>query len=152
MCLIYTFQRRIKIFYQRNNFNEMNHISTERKLITVFYYQNQKNWKKVSKTKTHFKLNKQMLKSKIKMTAIKLRTSLRSAFDAATRTANFAWVQTMQSPSPPMGPRKSTRKEAAQERPWEGKKRCGLCLRKNKERKNKERKKKNPKIIGTKLI
>jgi hypothetical protein len=88
-----------------------------------------------------------MSESKIKMTAVKLRTSLRSVFDAATRTTNFVWVQTVRSPRPPRGPRKGTIKEAAQDRAWEGKKRCGLCLRKKKERKDKERKKKNRKII-----
>jgi hypothetical protein len=38
----------------------------------------------------HFEL-KQILESKIKMTAVKLQTSLRTAFDAAT---SFVWVQT----------------------------------------------------------
>jgi hypothetical protein len=40
----------------------------------------------------------------------------------------------------PRGPRKSPRKDEAQERAREGKERCGLCLRKKKERKKKESK------------
>jgi hypothetical protein len=48
-----------EIFYNKIVLNTMNYIPTERKLITVFNYQNQKIKKKYYKTKMLFKLNEQ---------------------------------------------------------------------------------------------
>ena len=39
---IYMFQKRMKTFYKKDNFNAMIYIPTERKFITVFDYQNKK--------------------------------------------------------------------------------------------------------------
>jgi hypothetical protein len=72
----------------------MNYIPTERKFITVFYYQNQKNYKKFQKQKHVLNFINKNHRAELEMTAVKLRTSLRTAFDAATRPTNFVSVQT----------------------------------------------------------
>jgi hypothetical protein len=56
VCLISMFQRRMKLFYKKNFVNTMNYIPTERKLITVFNYQNQKINKKIIKQKRFLNL------------------------------------------------------------------------------------------------